>query len=123
MAAGWWLLGRCGARNAQQIRVFARAVASPRQATSVAGRFMASAGPSNPYATALDGLILPDPVRAFFDFCRCEPQNAPRPLVMGRTARGVVLVKRWRQLGLLSMSVPPVGAKGARSDSGAPHQR
>ena len=24
----------------------------------------------NPYATALDGLILDDPVAAFFDFCR-----------------------------------------------------
>ena len=25
---------------------------------------------NNPYATALDGLILDDPVSAFFDFCR-----------------------------------------------------
>ena len=25
---------------------------------------------NNPYATALDGLILNDPVSAFFDFCR-----------------------------------------------------
>ena len=24
----------------------------------------------NPYATALDGLVLDDPVSAFFDFCR-----------------------------------------------------
>lgn len=27
-------------------------------------------GPSNPYAAALDGLVLEDPVTAFFDFCR-----------------------------------------------------
>ena len=25
---------------------------------------------NNPYATALDGLVLNDPVSAFFDFCR-----------------------------------------------------
>jgi predicted ATPase len=31
----------------------------------------------NPYATALDGLILDDPVRAFFDFCR-ERENIRR---------------------------------------------
>ena len=24
----------------------------------------------NPYATALDGLVINDPVSAFFDFCR-----------------------------------------------------
>jgi hypothetical protein len=27
-------------------------------------------GTDNPYAAALDGLVLDDPVRAFFDFCR-----------------------------------------------------
>ena len=27
-------------------------------------------GIDNPYATALDGLVLDDPVQAFFDFCR-----------------------------------------------------
>ncbi len=29
---------------------------------------------SNPYATALDGLDIPDPVQAFFDFCRKREQ-------------------------------------------------
>lgn len=31
-------------------------------------------GPLNPYATSLDGLDLPDPVGAFFDFCRAREQ-------------------------------------------------
>ena len=28
----------------------------------------------NPYATALDGLVLDEPVSAFFDFCRKREQ-------------------------------------------------
>ena len=41
---------------------------------------------NNPYATALDGLILNDPVSAFFDFCRereeirlARESGAPHP--------------------------------------------
>ena len=40
----------------------------------------------NPYATALDGLVLDDPVSAFFDFCRerekirlARENDAPAP--------------------------------------------
>ena len=33
----------------------------------------------NPYATALDGLVLDDPVSAFFDFCREREKGAPEP--------------------------------------------
>ena len=39
----------------------------------------------NPYATALDGLILDDPVSAFFDFCR-ERENIRLEREMGAVA-------------------------------------
>jgi hypothetical protein len=40
----------------------------------------------NPYATALDGLVLDDPVSAFFDFCR-ERENIRLEREKGATAR------------------------------------
>ena len=39
----------------------------------------------NPYATALDGLVLDDPVSAFFDFCR-ERENIRLEREMGAPA-------------------------------------
>ena len=39
----------------------------------------------NPYATALDGLVLNDPVQAFFDFCR-ERENIRRLRESGAAA-------------------------------------
>jgi len=41
----------------------------------------------NPYATALDGLVLDDPVSAFFDFCR-ERENIRLEREMGSPNHG-----------------------------------